>query len=181
MKGKVLLLIVSIIAIAAVVLIFVCCRTPSIQNSIDSIFACSTFEELERYVQDNKVACETHDNVMHLYNVEYSGQVGYCVAEFYSNTKELRKMSFYALIENNEETLKVIENVRTTFVTEFGFEAEYEYFPLHDGMDTVTEKDFFEQNASLELFVFDSDMTWNISWLVVENGVSARISKHVDE
>ena len=179
MKKKMLWIIVAVILITIIVAVGVRYSTPEIPKTIENVFLCSSVEELEKYVLVNNVQCEKRDNTLHLYNVEIFGQVGYCVAEFQFNTNALKQITFYISYENSNEVFQTAEVVKKNFLTELGFEADYEYFPLNSDVDVATKQDFTEQNASMELFAYDEESIWNISWLIVEDGVSARITKTV--
>lgn len=174
-----ILIIISIIVIAIAVVVSVQCFSSPQKSSVSSIFDCANIIETEQYATTNGVAYELHDNTLHLFNIEFLGHTGYCVAEFQFNTNELKQMTFCTTVENSDQMMDVIEDVKASFLVTYGFDAEYEYFPLDDGMDTVGEKEFLAQKASKELFVDTEVATWNISWLVTDEGVSAKISKTV--
>lgn len=178
-KKKNLILVGLIIFIATIVVLAIDLPLSPDKKTEDTLFSCSTLEELERFVEQNNFPHEEAGNTLHLYNVVVAGQTGYCVAEFRSNTKTLKKMTFYTIIENNGNVMEVIDNVRVSFCEEYGLDGEYEYYPLNDKANAVGENEFFQGEASKELFIYAEDATWNISWLITDDGVSAKICKNV--
>lgn len=177
---KCLVLTISLVVVVIVVLIVAKLAFPGSEGA-NNLFSCKTIGEMEQYATDNNIAYEVRDNQLHLYNAEFLGQKGYCTAEFQFNTNETAQITFYMTAENDAALLDMTENVKKAFLEEFGFEADYEYYPLVDDMETAGEKDFKEQKASKELYVYDKEAVWSISWLITDQGVSAKINKSVNK
>lgn len=176
-KNLIVILIAVILIIAAII---GCVMFFSLNNKGNSnIFKCTTFDEIENFVDINNVPYEKHDNTLHLFNVNAFGQVGYVVADFESDTRKVQRIDFYMTFENNETLSQRIENVRNEFLKEFEFQGEYEFYPLENNSENVSEKDFLEGKASKELFVYEENTLWNVSWHITDDVVSARISKSV--
>lgn len=179
MKGK------NLIAIFLAVVLIVVAVIGSIMffslnnNEKNNIFKCTTFDEIESFVDKNNIPHEKQDNTLHLFSVNIFEQEGYVVADFEPDTQKIKRIDFYMTFENDETLSQKIENVRDEFLEEFSFQGEYELFPLENDSENIDEKDFLEGKASKELFVYEENTVWNISWYITEEGVSARISKSV--
>ena len=180
MKTKNLFVVfIAMFLIIALIVLGVIFFFSSDSNVIDNVFECLSFDDVETYVSQKNITHEKHDNSIHLFNVSEFGQVGYCIIETETDSKKIIRIDFYMTFENDGELEKNIESVKESFLKKFGFEGDYEYFPLESTSDDVGEKEFLNQTASKELFVYEEDSTWNISWYITNDGVSARMSKSI--
>ncbi len=147
------------------------------ETTEDNIFTCQTVEELETLLSRDNIPYEKYDGTIHMYTVKYGMCEGYSIAEFDSNDGKISRVEFYTTCKNNAKLTENIDSIKNMFLKDFGFEGEYEYFPINGETENVSEKDFINQKASKELFVYEDDITWNISCYVVAEDVSVRISK----
>lgn len=180
MKSRNLLVIfIALFLIIALIVVGVLVFFSSNNGEKENIFECSSFADVEKYIAKKNTAHEKHDNSIHLFNITEFGQVGYCVVEIDADTQKVTRMDFYMTFENDDKLESNIENIKDSFLNHFGFEGDYEYFPLDSESENVGEKEFLSQKASKELFVYEENITWNISWYITDEGVSSRVSKSI--
>lgn len=179
-KKLVIFLCISLVIVSAIVAV-VFLLQPAEDPIPQTVFGCVSVEEARQYAQSKRIAYVESENELHIYGLDLFGYETYCVVSHVGNPEIVSMVECFVLFEDTEELSTRMEKVKkeTLEIASVDGDYEYVYFPLDDGSKEVGEKEFLAGEASQELIFSDGTNLWNVSWYIVDEGVTAKISKSI--
>ena len=174
MKNRIFKVAMLVMALA---FLFAGCKQEK-EKIYSSVFDCDYTSEIETHLHTEGVGLEVENDELRLFNVPMLDGTAYCVVQFDKETDAIIKTDCYMEFPK-ENIMQRSAELKSEFLQMIRKDGgTYEFYPL-DNYNEVGESDFLAGNASMELYIRDNSVTWNISWLITGDMASVRLSKSI--
>ena len=166
----------AVIALALVVLLSGCKKGDT--KTYNSIFDCDYATEVQVHMHIEGVGLEADETEMRLFNSPMLNGTAYCVIQFDNVTDKINKIDCYMEFPA-DNIMNQSRMVKDEFLKMIHQKTgEYEFYPL-DANKEVEESDFLAGKASMEMYIYDGAVIWNLSWFITGDVASLRLSKSI--